>query len=184
MRANTCIRLVLPLPPSVNNWVVPIARGRAVLSREARAYKQAAVAELRRAGLKPFAGDVLFRADVFRPRRAGDLSNYIKILEDVLRGFAYGDDKQTVELHLRRWEDSDTPRVQLEVEEVLARWKPELWEIPPSWFQSFKRIQAATEEAHAKAVRNQKVKRQYQAPGIVKVSLKSLARSAVVRGAR
>lgn len=61
---------------------------------------------------------VAVTANVYRPRRAGDLDNYFKALLDALSGQLYDDDSQIVELHAYRHEDKDRPRVQLVVSDV------------------------------------------------------------------
>jgi Holliday junction resolvase RusA-like endonuclease len=55
---------------------------------------------------------------VYRPRKAGDLSNRIKVLEDALNGIAWIDDKQIVEIHARREDDASNPRVEVRIEEA------------------------------------------------------------------
>lgn len=113
------IRLVLPYPPSINRWKDP-GSGHAYLTAEVRRYKAAADSLLRRhlgrVGL--LERDVRLKMDLFRPTRAGDISNRIKVLEDCLRGLIFRDDVQVAELHVRRFEDAHAPRVQVTVEEV------------------------------------------------------------------
>lgn len=83
------------------------------VSEEAREYKQT-VAEICD-GLTPFLSDVFITYRIFRPRRSGDLSNRIKILEDAMEGTVYLNDKQISEYHVTRFEDKLRPRVELEV---------------------------------------------------------------------
>lgn len=110
--------LTLPVPPSVNGyWRMVTIRGHArmLISKDGRDYKKR-VAELCY-GMMPLRGEVVVRATVYRPRRIGDLDNYLKSLLDALKGYAFEDDSQVVEIHLHRCEDRQNPRVTVEIEE-------------------------------------------------------------------
>lgn len=110
------MKLTLPYPPSANRYW-RVWRGRPVLSEEARSYKQGVKLRALTEGLrKPPSGPVVLSLVVYRPRRAGDLSNRIKVLEDALEGIAFEDDSQVVEIHARREEDAANPRVVITVE--------------------------------------------------------------------
>lgn len=113
------MKLVLPMPPSANrywrNW-----RGAMVVSEEARAYKSN-VAKLAMAQrTRPLSGDIYVSIDVYRKQKSGDLDNRIKVVLDSLRGTAFDDDKQVVEIHARRFDDKSNPRVEVTIEEVSA----------------------------------------------------------------
>jgi Holliday junction resolvase RusA-like endonuclease len=170
------IRLILPVPPSTNRWGRVVA-GRFILSREARAYKEAADAEFRRMALQPIEGPVMLCAEVFRPRRAGDLDNWSKILLDVLSGWAYRDDSQIVSIHLERFEDPALPRVQVLV-------SPADQDVPDTWYMlsgkldAFRRIETATKAAHAMTLARQREKK---AAKPNRFDIKSLAKSASYR---
>jgi crossover junction endodeoxyribonuclease RusA len=116
--------ITLPLPPTANlYWRV--WRGRAVVSTEARAYKQAAALAAKAQGLRPIIdGEVAVVMRVFRPARRGDLDNRLKVLLDALRGVAYRDDSQVSALHATQAEDAKNPRVEVEVSRVDARPAP------------------------------------------------------------
>ena len=58
-------------------------------------------------------GPVALNLTVFRPRKSGDLDNYLKIMLDALQGFLYDNDSQIVEIHAYRQDDKDNPRVVL-----------------------------------------------------------------------
>lgn len=115
------LRLVLPYPPSVNGLYVPVAKGRLVLSEAGRVFKEQAGWIARDAyqafseSHAPMACDVTLRVDVYRPRRRGDLSNLLKVVEDAFTGIVYVDDGQIVEEHLYRYEDPAYPRVEVEI---------------------------------------------------------------------
>jgi Holliday junction resolvase len=115
------ICLVLPFPPSVNGLYAPVAKGRLVLSEAGRVFK-AQAGWLARDAYRdvPMACDVALRVNVYRPRRRGDLSNLLKVVEDAFTGIVYVDDGQIVEEHLYRHEDPTYPRVEVEILRVKA----------------------------------------------------------------
>ena len=97
--------LRLPEPPSANTyWRHVVIRGKAtvLLSTEARAYRATVATLCTIEGVRPFAGEVIVHLTWSRKRRAGDLDNRIKQVLDALRGFAYTDDAQVVEIHATR----------------------------------------------------------------------------------
>lgn len=110
--------LRLPYPPSANAYWRSV-NGRVLVSAEARAYKQK-VGWLCAVGrkLKPLDGPVVVTIAAYRPRRIGDLDNLLKVLLDSIRGYAYRDDSQVVEIHARRADDKADPRVEIRVEAV------------------------------------------------------------------
>ncbi len=109
------ITLILPYPPSANIYW-RMARGRMILSKQARAYRTS-VASLS-ATEPPFTGDVSVTMRFYRPAKRGDIDNFQKVAIDALRGIAYTDDKQIVELHAFRQDDKHNPRVEIEIEEI------------------------------------------------------------------
>ena len=56
--------------------------------------------------------------DIYRPRKVGDIDNCAKLILDSLQGYAYDNDNQIVDLHLRRFDDKVNPRVEVFVYEV------------------------------------------------------------------
>lgn len=109
------MRVTLPYPPSVNNLYFTVGRRR-VLSNEGRAYKQKAAMLALAAGMRPLAGPIAVVVDVYRPRKAGDLDNSLKSLLDSLKGIAFQDDSQIVELQARRHDDKGNPRAEVTIE--------------------------------------------------------------------
>lgn len=110
--------LTVPYPPSANRYWRTF-RGRTVVSAEAREYKrQVWLTALTQTKEKPTAAPVELILRVYRPRRAGDLSNRIKVLEDALIGIAFEDDSQVVRIMAVRREDKKNPRVEVEVNEL------------------------------------------------------------------
>lgn len=117
----------LPTPPSINDayadFVIPAkngkkARAMRMLKDEGKRYKADVAAILHHAGWTPTAQDVILTIWWRRQRRAGDLSNRVKVLEDALKGCAYHDDSQVVELHAFRSDDRDRAGVTVSVELV------------------------------------------------------------------
>lgn len=114
------MRLTLPIPPSANDYW-RTWRGRVVVSAEARRYKNGVqLRALTEGHRKPLACPVVASVVVYRARRAGDLDNFLKVLLDALKGIAFVDDSQVVELHARREDDASNPRVEVRVEAVGA----------------------------------------------------------------
>lgn len=109
------IELVLPYPPSANKYW-RVVNNRAVKSREARVYIDAVRA--RYCMVKPMLGEVELTLQFYRPRKAGDLSNRIKVVEDALQGVAYDNDDQVVQLKAWRFDDKANPRVEVKVRPV------------------------------------------------------------------
>lgn len=103
------MRVTLPYPPSANRYW-RVWRGRAVKSKEAREYQEAARETLPK---EPATGPVIVTLRVFRPARRGDLDNSIKVVLDALKGAAFDDDGQVVELHAYRYDDKRRPRVEV-----------------------------------------------------------------------
>lgn len=102
----------LPIPPSANRYW-KVYRNRIVVTDEAWAYKDKINLLLR--GAVPLTGNVCVNFSVFRPRRAGDLDNYNKVLLDSLQGLAYKNDNQIIEIHSFRKDDKENPRVEFMV---------------------------------------------------------------------
>lgn len=115
------VRLTLPLPPSVNAYW-RIFRNRILLSAIARAYKLKAASVASRYGVQPLDGDVSVSLAVYRAQRRGDLDNFFKATFDALKGVAFNDDSQVVEIHAWRNDDKENPRVDVEVTPAV-RWR-------------------------------------------------------------
>lgn len=111
--------VTLPYPPSANRYWRNVA-GRVLVSREARTYKTVAAIHARAQGMRPTAGPVVLTIDAYRPRRIGDLDNLMKVLGDALRGVAYEDDSQVVEIRARRFDDKANPRAVVTVQAAVA----------------------------------------------------------------
>jgi crossover junction endodeoxyribonuclease RusA len=126
------LRLVLPLPPGVNNQYVS-AGNRRVLSGPARAFKRNVgklVGALRSSGkLAPgeeraVAGSHLgiYLVYFFETPRKRDLDGGLKITLDALADALGFDDRDVVDLHLTKRIDPLHPRVEVEIE-TIAGWE-------------------------------------------------------------
>lgn len=108
------VKLTLPYPPSVNHFWRYVG-GRPIISSEGRRYKAHAAAVIARAGVVKLDGPVTLSLAVYRPKRIGDLDNRMKVLIDCIKGIAFGDDSEIVEIHATRHDDKTNPRVEVEV---------------------------------------------------------------------
>lgn len=111
------MKLTLPYPPSLNNLYATV-RGHRVLSARGRDFESDVLAVCFQMRVRPLSGDVRLSFTAYRPRQVGDLDNLIKIIQDSLKGSAWHDDKQVVEIHAYRKDDKDNPRVEIEISEV------------------------------------------------------------------
>lgn len=111
------MKATLPIPPSVNSYW-RIFRNRILLSSEARSYKLRALMQLKTEGHRPLKGPIRVAMTVYRKQRRGDLDNFFKATFDALKGSAFLDDSQVVEIWARREDDPSNPRVVVQVEEA------------------------------------------------------------------
>jgi crossover junction endodeoxyribonuclease RusA len=111
------IQLQLPLPPSANRYW-RIYRGRAVISSEAKKYKEHVGWKCRERGITPIVENVRVTLDIYRARKAGDLDNFIKVGLDALQGHAIYNDNQIVSIVANRHDDKDNPRIEVMIEPV------------------------------------------------------------------
>jgi crossover junction endodeoxyribonuclease RusA len=113
------MKFTLPLPPTANLYW-RIFRGRAIQSADAKNYKRMVAFRAMNQDIssrpKPIDGDVVVTMTVYGRWKQGDLDNFQKCLLDALRGIAFHDDKQVVEIHARREDDPTNPRVEIRVE--------------------------------------------------------------------
>jgi crossover junction endodeoxyribonuclease RusA len=97
------IELELPYPPSVNHYW-RTWRGRMLISREGRRYREIVVGLLATTRTKPMRGALAVRVKVHPPDgRRRDLDNLQKALLDALEhGGAFSDDSQIAKLEVER----------------------------------------------------------------------------------
>ena len=95
--------VVLPYPPSVNHYW-RMFRGRMVISREGRAFRERVCSVLAAAGVKPMMGPLAVEIDLYPPdRRRRDIDNGLKAsLDGLQHGGAYEDDSQITLLIVRK----------------------------------------------------------------------------------
>ena len=116
------INLTLPWPPSTNNlYATVMMKGRPVRvpSGEAKKFKKEVGKICVAARLQPFSGRVSVSLTAYRPRRVGDIDNLLKAPLDALKGYAWDDDAQVIELHVFRFDDKFKPRVEIEIREII-----------------------------------------------------------------
>ena len=130
--AATTFRIVLPLPPGVNNQYVSVGRRR-VLSAPAKSFNRDVaklIAALQSSGQlstateRALANSLLgvYLVYFFETPHRRDLDGGLKITLDAL-GRAIGfDDRAVVDLHLSKKIDPLRPRVEVEIE-TIAEWE-------------------------------------------------------------
>ena len=111
------MKFTLDYPPSLNHLYATF-RGRRILSREGREYHRTAGIRALAQRARPLAGPLCVVLKVYRAERRGDLANREKAVCDALKGIAWEDDSQIVEMHLFRGDDKAHPRVEVEVTEA------------------------------------------------------------------
>ncbi|MBU0639604.1 MAG: RusA family crossover junction endodeoxyribonuclease [Planctomycetes bacterium] len=99
------ITITLPWPPSVNHYW-RTWRGRMLISRQGRAYREQVGAILRAIGVSPQVGRLAVHVELYPPdRRKRDVDNTFKAIGDSLQhGGAFQDDSQIVWLLLEKAE--------------------------------------------------------------------------------
>jgi Holliday junction resolvase RusA-like endonuclease len=112
------MKLILPTPPSANRYwrtIVNKKTGRAMtfVSEEAKRYKRILAQSVPESSL--LIGDICVSVEFYRAQRSGDLDNRLKCLFDALQGVVYANDSQIVEIHAKRFEDKERPRVEVEI---------------------------------------------------------------------
>lgn len=97
--------ITLPWPPSVNHYW-RMWRGRMLISRRGRAYREQVGAILKAAGVRPQSGRLAVHVELYPPdRRKRDIDNTFKAIGDSLQhGRAFLDDSQIVWLLLEKAE--------------------------------------------------------------------------------
>jgi len=97
--------LTLPWPPSVNHYW-RMWRGRMLISRQGRAYREQVGAILRAGGVTPQPGRLAVHVELYPPdKRKRDVDNSLKAIGDSLQhGGAFHDDSQIVWLLIEKAE--------------------------------------------------------------------------------
>jgi crossover junction endodeoxyribonuclease RusA len=105
--------MVLPYPPSANDYWRTTRTGRVFVSKDAARYRE--IVKTICTGITPMAGDLFVSYRVYRPQKSGDLQNRAKVLDDALNGIAWGDDKQITKIEMERFDDKEFPRIEVVV---------------------------------------------------------------------
>lgn len=103
-----------PLPPSSNRYW-RLAKGRLIVSDEARDYKTTVAMLAKCARVEQLTGPVAVTVAIYRERKSGDLDNFLKILLDAMQGLFYANDAQVREIHASLHEDRHEPRCEVQV---------------------------------------------------------------------
>lgn len=125
------LRLILPLPPSINHQYATV-KGKRVLSWEARSYKKRVIEGLQKASLKAglFSrqteawreGYLCLSFDFyFRTPHRRDLDGGLKIAQDVICQAFRIKDNRVVQVCLSKWIDPARPRMEVALK-ALATW--------------------------------------------------------------
>jgi Holliday junction resolvase RusA-like endonuclease len=99
----------LPYPPSSNDFWGHTRTGQTYLKPKGRAYKEHVKALT--FGAEMLTTFVRVELEVVRPRRSGDLDNFVPMVLDALQKRLWLNDSQIVELHAWRMDDADNPGV-------------------------------------------------------------------------
>jgi crossover junction endodeoxyribonuclease RusA len=124
----TTIRVILPLPPGVNNQYATVGRRR-VLSASAKSFNRDVLkvisglrssGELRPAAEHALAGSLIgvYLVYYFESPHRRDLDGGLKITLDALGRSLGFDDRAVVDLHLSKKIDPLRPRVEVEIETI------------------------------------------------------------------
>lgn len=116
-KVHVIMKLTLPVPPSANRYW-RLAKGRMIVSEEARKYKEDAAWLAKSAGAEMITGNVAVTLRVYRAVKRGDTDNFLKVTLDSLQGVLYRNDNQIVRIVAERYDDKRNPRVEVEVMEV------------------------------------------------------------------
>lgn len=108
---------ILPLAPTMNTYWRNV-QGKVLISKEGRSYKKHVGALALRLGMPLLTGNVKVLIEYHRPQRRGDLDNRQKALLDTLKGVAYIDDEQIVEIHSRRFESPNDGKIIIAIEAI------------------------------------------------------------------
>ena len=112
---STQTRIVLPYPPSINQYYIHAIGGKVILSPEGRAYRDEAKWRANLAVDYIFHCEIGMEVKLYRPVKRGDIDNPLKALIDSLNGIAYDDDRQIIELHVYRFDDKQHPRAEVTI---------------------------------------------------------------------
>lgn len=113
------MKITLPVPPSANRWHRTI-NGRPILSREARLYTRVAMtlAMAQKVQCIHAPTEVEVAIVWYRQRKSGDVDKRGAIMLDALQGIAYDNDSQIRRYSIERYENKQSPRMEIEITEA------------------------------------------------------------------
>lgn len=121
-------KLILPISPSVNHCLShycldqdrrgPSHRIGVKLTDRAKQYKHDVGWEAKAAGIRMMDGDVRVDIELYVGRTHIDTDNVLKMLLDALKGHAFRDDDQVVEIHITRRRSNKRTFAHMEVEVI------------------------------------------------------------------
>lgn len=121
---NETVQITLPFPPSVNGYWRAF-RGRNILSKRGREYREDAMGAIAKAmmagGFPPLAHRLKVSLDLHPPdARRRDIDNYCKgVLDALTHAGVWLDDEQIDELNILKCpRDKDDPRVVVTITEI------------------------------------------------------------------
>lgn len=96
-------QLILPIPPSINRYYRSIGRGRVVISEDGRKYRKAVKDALLVQRTKYVSGRIGLELELcFTDKRACDLDNRLKSLQDALQKAGLFEDDSQIDLLIVR----------------------------------------------------------------------------------
>lgn len=123
------ILLVLPFPVSANRYWRNV-KGRMIKSEKARLYQNDIKNRFK---IETFADCAIeLKIDLYRPKKMGDLDNYLKVTIDSLKGICFNDDKQVRKITAEMFDDKDYPRCEVLIQEYVSKWQRAKRLIPKS----------------------------------------------------
>jgi len=111
------MKLILPLPPSLNHAYITTKKGKRIMTSECRNYKEAMHLQIKSLIRKPFKHLRLIRYYFYWPdNRRRDVDNALKILRDTFKGSLVVDDSwQFISCEcINSSIDRKNPRVEIE----------------------------------------------------------------------
>jgi len=115
------VEITLPYPPSVNTYWRAIGRGRVIISKKGREYRQEVVCEVTRGrGAQTLEGRLSVDIEAWMPdKRRRDLDNILKAtLDGMVHAGLMLDDEQIDDLRIRRAGVEKPGRLEVKIVEI------------------------------------------------------------------
>ena len=111
------------IPTLLNNLYIPIVKPNGkpsiVKSKDAKEFVEYVQMKCLQQKVKPIPGDVLFYMDILICKRNNyDIDAVLKLLFDSFNGLAYKDDKQIVDLRVRKHYKAEKDALIIKIEEI------------------------------------------------------------------